>query len=196
MARSKRFFILLGTLAAGVLFTNTLVGALFYNPDTEISIPVESSIPLTPLQEPTRLRIPALSINTPVQHVGVNAKGNMAAPNNFTDVGWYKYGVVPGGDGSAVMAGHVDNGLALAGVFKRLSELKTGDEVLVERVDGSIATFVVTSSRRYPYNKVPTEIIFNPLGSARLNLITCEGAWVKALKTYDERLVVFTKLKE
>ncbi len=196
MTRSRHFFALFIILVAAVIFASTVTRALFYNPDTEIPLSGVSNVPSSPSLEPTRLIIPKISVDTRVQHVGINAKGNMAVPTNFTDAGWYKYGVVPGGSGSAVIAGHVDNGLSMAGVFKRLADVTIGDELIVERVDGSTVTFVVTGSRKYPYDKVPTEIIFNPSGSPRLNLITCEGTWVKKLKTYDERLIVFTKLKE
>jgi hypothetical protein len=46
----------------------------------------------------------------------------------------------------------------------------------------------------YPYKDAPKEKIFAQNDMARLNLITCDGTWVKADKTYDERLVVYTKL--
>lgn len=194
MARLSRFFIFTLTLCAVAIFTTTIVRAFFYSPDTEISVPPEEVVVSSPEQYPERLVIPSLGIDADVQEVGVNAQGNMGVPNNFTDVGWYKHGTVPGGSGSSVIAGHVDNGLGLSGVFKRLDELKAGDEIVVERRDGKRLTFVVTGTRTYPYDSVPTEIIFNPSGSARLNLITCGGSWIKSAKTYDERLVVFTKL--
>lgn len=193
MARASRFFIFTLTLCAVAIFATTMVGALFYSPETEIAVP-ERTTETNPLQHPERFVIPALDIDAHVQEVGINAEGEMAVPSNFTDVGWYRYGVVPGGTGSSVIAGHVDNGLGLAGVFKRLEEIETGDEVIVTRADGVELTFIVTGMRTYRYDAVPTEIIFNPSGSSRLNLITCGGSWIKSAKTYDERLVVFTKL--
>lgn len=192
---SGRFFIGTLTLCAVAIFTTTIVRAFFYAPDTEIAAPESVSVETSPLQHPARIIIPSLGIDAEVQDVGITAEGNMGVPSNFTDVAWYKYGTAPGGAGSAVIAGHVDNGLGLSGVFKRLGELEVGDEVSVERRDGTRLTFIVTGTRSYPYTEVPTEIVFNPSGSARLNLITCEGSWVKSEKTYDQRLVVFTKLK-
>jgi sortase A len=194
MGRTSRFLIFTLTLCAVAIFTTTIVRAFFYSPDTEIPVPEEKQIETSPLHHPVRLIIPKLNIDADVQEVGINAAGNMGVPNNFTDVAWYKYGVVPGGPGSAVMAGHVDNGLGLNGVFKKLGELEPGDEIIIERRDGKRLAFVVTGKRSYPYDQVPTGIVFNPSGSTRLNLITCEGAWVKTEKTYDQRLVVFTKL--
>jgi sortase A len=197
MSKSSRFLILILVLCATVVFSTTIVKALFYSPpDTEITVPQEMETATNPLHHPARLQIPSLDIDAKVQDVGINSKGNMGVPNNFTDVGWYKYGVVPGGPGSAVMAGHVDNGLSLPGVFKNLKDLKAGDDVYVERNDGTKLHFVVTGTRSYPYDDVPTEILFNPSGSVRLNLITCTGSWVKTDKTYDQRLVVFTRLAD
>jgi sortase A len=194
MGKASRLLVFTLTLCAVAIFTTTIVRAFFYSPDAEIDVLQDTQVETNPLQHPVRLIIPTLDIDADVQEVGVNAQGNMGVPSNFTDVGWYKYGVVPGGGGSAVMAGHVDNGLGLAGVFKKLNELEEGDEIIVERRDGKRLTFIVTSKRSYPYDAVPTEIVFNPSGSTRLNLITCEGSWVKSEKTYDQRLVIFTKL--
>ncbi|MDB5254008.1 MAG: peptidase sortase [Parcubacteria group bacterium] len=148
-------------------------------------------------KDPARLSIPALGIDTKVQQVGLNIKGNMGTPNNFTDVAWYKLGPRPGEIGSAVMDGHVDNGLALQGVFKHLEDLKIGDDVYVTREDGKKLHFQVVDKATYPYNdSAANETVFGKKDAARLNLVTCTGDWVAAQKTYTDRLVVFTKLVE
>ena len=54
---------------------------------------------------------------------------------------------------------------------------------------------MVTDIEVYPYQAVPTGLIFNQADKARLNLITCDGTWVKGDKTYSERLVVFAELE-
>ena len=64
----------------------------------------------------------------------------------------------------------------------------------VEMRGGERLHFVVTEIGVYPYTDTPTPRIFNEDDAAHLNLITCEGKWVKADKTYDERLVVYTTL--
>lgn len=181
------------TLAAGT-FGITVVRAFWYSPDTEIAVPVETDAVQNPAHYPERIRIPRLGIDAMVQHVGVNAGGNMAVPSNYTDTGWYKYGPAPGESGSAVIAGHVNNGLGLSGVFEHLSDLDVGDDIFVTRADGKEVHFVVAGTRAYPYDDAPAEVIFNPAGTPRLNLITCEGKWISETKTYDQRLVVFTKL--
>ena len=116
------------------------------------------------------------------------------APNNFTDVGWYKLGVIPGQPGSAVIDGHVDNGLDLAGVFKHLSDIKVGDDIYVVNRAGVQTHFVVSEIDSYDYQNVPTDLIFNQSGPAQLHLITCQGDWVSGGDTYDHRLVVTATL--
>jgi sortase A len=144
--------------------------------------------------DPIKLSIPSAKVKANIQYVGRTTKGNMGSPTNFSEVAWYKHGTVPGETGSAVMAGHVDNALALAGVFKNLKNLKIGDDVYVTRHDGNQLHFVVQDIQRYPYNAIPTDTIFNRNDGAYLNLVTCEGEWLQDQKTYEERLVVYTKL--
>lgn len=186
------------TLAALFVFIDTATGALFYSPDTEVHVPeleagADAGLAL-PEDQPARLRIPKLGIDAFVQHVGVNAKGNMAAPSNFVDVGWYKYGTVPGFIGSTVITGHVDNALGMPGVFKDLDEMRIGDEFFVESKDGKELRFKVVEIQSYPYTLVPLKVLFSRNDLPRLNLITCSGTWIQGARSYDERLVVYAEL--
>lgn len=143
---------------------------------------------------PQTLSIPKLDIESDVQRLGVTSTGLMAAPDNFTDVSWYKYGTVPGEVGSAVMAGHEDNAISLDGVFKHLNKLVPGDDVYVVTENGERLHFRVVGSEVYPYDKGPLEKIFATADKPRLNLITCAGDWLASAKTNDQRLVVYTEL--
>lgn len=198
--KARRNIICIAALAviagAGSVFASTIVEAFWYAPDTEVAAPqFEAKLELASSEKhPTRVRVPAIELDAHVQHVGINWKGNMATPNNFTDVGWYKYGVPPGFQGSAVLAGHVDNGLGLSGVFKRLGEVVVGDTIEIETKEGKILTFNVVEMQVYPHDKVPAEILFARHDTARLNLITCEGDWLAGERTYDKRLVVYAEL--
>ncbi len=177
------------------VFAWTAVRALLYAPDSELSVPLQA-IPITSAtsSQPARLIIPSLSIDAAVQRVGVTVANAMGTPNNFVDVGWYKYGPVPGAFGSAVIDGHVDNGLSLDGVFKHLSDIALGADVYVVANDGSKKHFVVIDIEVYPYHDAPSDTIFDRNDAARLNLITCDGEWVPGDRTYDQRLVVYTEL--
>lgn len=193
-------------LTGGLLVAFLILGkSLFYAPNDELKndsdVQVVSSSTtgsiITSVNEvelPSRLIIPKLKIDTDVQRLGVTQTGNMAAPDNFTDVSWYKYGTIPGHVGSAVMSGHEDNAISLDGVFKHLEDLVVGDDVYVVDAKGNKLHFQVVDEQIYPYDNSPTEKIFNTKDTARLNLITCAGDWLASAKTNDKRLVIYTKL--
>lgn len=197
MRKSTRILLIAIVVASLAVFAGTLVHALWYAPESSVYVP-EHPAPLArealPEEQPDRLVIPALEIDAHVQYVGLTARGAMGIPSNFTDVAWYKYGPAPGFLGSAVIDGHVDNGLSLPGVFKHLGDLKVGDDVYVFRKDGTQLHFTVRAVKTYNYKQVPVDRVFSRSDSAYLNLITCDGVWVKSERTYDERLVVYTEL--
>lgn len=174
---------------------------LYYSPSKELTQEVESpglaagaalnSVAAGEL--PSRLSIPKIEVDAYVEHLGVTETGNMAAPDSFRNVSWYKYGTVPGYKGSAVMAGH-DNGIYVPGVFRRLNEVEIGDDVYVVAGDGERLHFRVTDIETYPYDEAPLKRIFNSSDSNHLNLITCTGEWLPDLKMSNQRLVVYTEL--
>src|SRR5581483_7624663 len=144
---------------------------------------------------PERLVIPALGIDAHIQQIGLTASGALATPHGFTDVGWYIYGPRPGESGSAVIAGHLDNALGLAGVFEHLGDIASGDEVDVFFADGSEQRFDVNHVERLPYTDTDTTELFRASDSgAHLNLITCGGTWIQSAHSYSQRLVVFTDI--
>lgn len=147
---------------------------------------------------PTRLIIPAIGVDANIQSVGLfwNGDGSMGIPTNFTDVGWYNGGPLPGMPGSAVIDGHLDGKYIREAVFYNLKKLVAGD--LVEVVDGRGKTwrFKVLRVAAYAYNATATDVFSGDVSSARLNLITCGGSWIKSRKSYDTRTVVFTELAE
>jgi len=182
------------TAAAVVVFISVGGRALWSAPEPEAAASaLEATAPAAHAPAsalPVRLRVPAINVDAAVQHVGLGQTGNMAVPSNYTDVGWYRYGPIPGGEGSAVIDGHVDNGLALPGVFYHLSEVRVGDEIFVDAAS-TTTRFVVTKIASYPEAQVPTDEIFSTTGPARLVLITCDGTWIQGERMYDHRLVVY-----
>ncbi|MDB5194178.1 MAG: peptidase sortase [Parcubacteria group bacterium] len=191
-------------IAAILVLGFTVRHAVYYAPDTEVTPPAmvlgtTTTSTMVSAQspepsQPLRLIIPSIGVNANVQYVGVKADGSMGTPNNFTDVAWYKYGPVPGDTGSSVIDGHVDNALALSGVFKHLGDVKIGDDIYVMRKDGTKLHFRVMDTEMYSYKTAPNEKIFATEGGKFLNLITCAGTWIKGEHSYDERLVVYTEL--
>ncbi len=193
------------TVIAAIIFAHTLVRAVWMDdPDNSgVNVPLIASSTADSARQtgepafpgyPIRLLVPSADIDAAIKGVGVTASGNMATAGNFTDVGWYKYGTVPGMKGSAVMDGHVDNALSLDGVFKHIDGLVPGDDIYVLTDAGNTLHFRVTAADAYDYQSVPIDLIFNDKTGSRLRLITCTGSWVQANKTYDKRLVVTADL--
>ncbi|UOY93332.1 class F sortase [Ectobacillus sp. JY-23] len=145
--------------------------------------------------EPVRIEIPKLRINAPVAPVGLLGDGSMGVPEDTNEVGWYEPGAKPGEFGNAVFAGHVDSYLGPA-VFFYLKKLEVGDEVIIRGKNGETFIYVVTSKASYPYDQAPVEDIFGYTAAKRLNLITCAGRYDRKTKNHEERLVVYTELKE
>ncbi len=148
-----------------------------------------------PAEYPAKIIIPTIAVNASIQTVGLTAHGSIGTPNNFTDVAWYVYGPVPGRQGTAIFDGHVDNGLGMSGVFKNLASLKVGDDIEVVTNGGTHLHFTVASSTSYDYRDVPATAMFSASGPSQIVLISCEGNWVGAEKTYDRRLIVTAMLK-
>jgi len=142
---------------------------------------------------PVHLRIPAINVDAPVINVGLRPDGFMDIPGTAHEVGWFALGYVPGSQGNAVMAGHLDTESGNGAVFWDLRRLKKGDIVEVEREDGSLKRFTVTHRASYSADQAPLEELFGSSTGAHLNLITCNGAWRDDLQTYDRRLIVYTE---
>lgn len=149
------------------------------------------SLSLEHANDPMGIVIPSIGLGTSVEEVGINSKGEMDVPDGKSkNVGWYKYGTVPGKKGSAVMDAHV------YAAFKNLKHAKVGDDVYVLTKSGEQLHFVIEKSTVYERDVVPLELLFNRSDDARLNLITCAGKFDRKADTYTHRLVVYAKLVE
>lgn len=143
---------------------------------------------------PLRLRIPSINVDTLIEHVGITANGEMEVASNSVNVGWFSFGPRPGERGSAVIAGHFDGKNDEAGVFTNLNKLKAGNNLYIEDEKGISKKFTVRGSRIY--NPGYADDVFSPSdSSSHLNLVTCDGVWDGAEKSYSKRLVVFTDLE-
>lgn len=197
----KRRIVIIITLVSGAIFIGALFFSVAYSPNDEISTP---SVILNLMEEENNsdnldkysfgLFIPTVGINTKVVEVGITKKGNIASPRSFDIAGWYKYGPQPGESGTAVIDGHVDNGLANPGVFKNLEKIIVGDHIYVEKDDKTLH-FVAQEINVYDFD-IKTNGIIIESETPRLLLITCTGSWIPDLRTHNQRLVVTAVLVE
>jgi LPXTG-site transpeptidase (sortase) family protein len=143
--------------------------------------------------EPSRIRIPRLAIDTIVEEVGITANGTMDVPGNIWHTAWLKSGKKPGEVGNAVIAGHLDAVKSTA-IFWDLGKLSKGDRVFVSDKNGFELTFEVIKVTTYDLKTAPLAEIFGITDEKNLNLVTCEGIFSKDERTYNKRLVVYTRL--
>lgn len=144
---------------------------------------------------PKRIQIPAIGVDASIENVGTLANGQMGVPQDEQNVAWFEPGAKPGAKGSSVLAGHVGRTEGAA-VFYHLQNLKQGDEVVVTGESGDSLTFVVTGREVFPQNNAPVEDIFGYTARKSLKLITCTGEYIRNSGGHQDRLVVFTELKE
>lgn len=141
---------------------------------------------------PVRLTIPSISVDAAVEYVGVTPDGAMDVPKDPQQVAWFQFGPHPGEPGNAVIAGHYGWKDNIPAVFDELSKLRKGDTISIEDDKGAVTTFIVRESRLLGENEDASNVFTSNDGKAHLNLITCEGVWNAATKSYSKRLVVFT----
>jgi len=199
-AKSINKYLVLFLLNASIIAIVGIVFWSFYSKPVErvsaISMPAIDRQVITgevSSSSPRTLSIPSVGIEARVTQVGLTKEGNMGVPESFDDVGWFKYGPLPGQTGNAVMDGHLDDGKGNPGVFYNLDKVRMGDFVYVNNDNGETVQFRVTRVQLIDYNTTVTTEIFGETDGRHLNLITCDGTWIPEKKTYSERLVVFTE---
>lgn len=125
---------------------------------------------------PTRIVIPAIALDAPIEPVGWNQENGVSAwdiPNHFA-AGWLQTSAPLGQPGNTVLDGHHN----IAGeVFRYLVNLKPGD--LIE---------VYANDRRFVYTVVARHIL--PDRDQPIEIRRQNALWIQP--TWDERLTLVT----
>jgi hypothetical protein len=150
--------------------------------------PVSTAVP------PVRLQLPGAGVDAPLDPVGVEPDGAMSLPADVDRVGWYRFGPVPGAaEGTAVLAGHVDDAEQGLGALSALRTVEPGAEVLVTDADGGVTRWRVVSREVIEKQAVPLDTLFQRSGPPRLVLLTCGGEFMPELRSYRDTVVVVTE---
>ncbi|MEU7283683.1 class F sortase [Streptomyces sp. NPDC045431] len=139
----------------------------------------EQAAPLA-RSKPVRVRVPAAGVDTgPVLDLGLAADGTVEVPSvaDADKIGWYDKGVTPGETGPAVLIGHFDTEKGPA-VLKNVAKVRTGDEISVQRADGTTAVFRVRELEQVDKKAFPTAKVYGDTTRPELRLITCGGELV------------------
>ncbi|MBD8079056.1 class F sortase [Cellulosimicrobium arenosum] len=146
---------------------------------------------------PTAVRIPAIDVESDLITLGRADDGTIAVPEgpDADMAAWYDGSPRPGATGPSVIEGHVDtqNGPS---VFHQLAAVAPGDEVEVDREDGSTVTFVVEDVQAFPKDEFPTLAVYRNTDDPELRLITCGGSIDPATGHYTDNTVVSARLAD
>jgi hypothetical protein len=162
-------------------------------PATSITQPDSSSVPTTtvvsPATPPTRLVVPALHVDAPVDAVDAPA-GDLEVPDDPARVGWWRLGATPGDSGgSALLAGHVDSAVDGPGALFHLDRLRPGDGVTV-RTASRETRYLVAAVRHYVKADLPRDLA-DRSGPPRLVIVSCGGPFDHVHRTYLDNVVVY-----
>ena len=160
--------------------------------NAQVALPAAAPLHL-PASQPVTVRIPALGVTSSITELGLERDGSMEVPPAAYPVGWYDRSPTPGQLGPAVLAGHVDWD-GEPGAFYGLRELLPGDQVHIDRADGTVATFRVDRVEEHAKDAFPTDEVYGDIPTAGLRLITCGGIFDEDTGDYGENVIVFASL--
>ena len=202
MKRTLRSLRILAVLTACIAALGLLVYPPFQGQEPE-RLTYSYSLPLTTFDTngetarinliPEFLTIPSLDLFAEVIPVGLLDNEVMEVPANIKEVGWYFPTAPPSFDsGTTVLVGHRDGKGDPQGVFRNISELDFGDQIQLADNYGQLHDFSVESVSMVSDSEFAqtSEEIFAHTDSARLVLLTCGGAYVRANGGYQSTVVL------
>jgi sortase (surface protein transpeptidase) len=146
---------------------------------------------VAPVAPPVRVVIPSIDVDADLVAVGLNTDLSMEVPE-FGEAGWYELGPRPGEPGPAVITAHVDS-VDGPDVFHRLTDLAAGDEITVERADGTSSVFVMRRAEQQLKDELPVERIWAETDEPVLRLITCGGEFDETRRSYRSNVIVYAR---
>jgi hypothetical protein len=156
-------------------------------------LPAPSGVTASRAAPPTRIRIPTIGVDSGIVELDQRPDGTIQVPSDWNTPGWYARGPAPGEAGPAVILGHLDSFTGPA-VFWRLSSLRAGDAVQIDRKDGSHLTFSISRTASFNVDSFPTNDVYGSSSGPELRLITCGGSYSLSRHQYLSNVVAFATL--
>ncbi|MGB3256610.1 MAG: class F sortase [Ornithinimicrobium sp.] len=146
--------------------------------------------------EPVAVRISSSDISSELHPLGLTEDGALDVPsgNLYNEAAWYDGSPTPGEIGPAVIEGHVTSQGSTPSVFFELGSVAVGDEIEVDRKDGSTATFEVYDTGSFPKDDFPSLAVYGRTNHAELRVITCGGDYSAEQRRHVDNVVVFARL--
>ena len=142
---------------------------------------------------PKYINISSLGVFARVVRVGVDTNSQIGTPRNVFDTAWYDGSSKPGQPGAAFIDGHV-LGPTRGGIFAGLKNIKVGAKVVVTLGDNSTITYRVAATEKVDADKVDMQKALRSYDSTKqgLNLMTCNGTYLRDKESFDKRFIVYT----
>lgn len=157
---------------------------------------IKTMVPQTMvMKKPVRLCIPSVHLSTSIIPIHLSEDGQLQVPKSSEVAGLYVDGILPGENGNAIVAGHVDNYTGPA-IFYPLKHLKPGTFVFLFDQNNHYLKYKVLEVQSYYKQEAPLDKIFGDSTEKQLNLITCTGKYDRKKKEHEKRLIVYTRLVE
>jgi hypothetical protein len=137
-------------------------------------VPAPASIIGLDVPAPVRIKIPAIGVDSALGRLDRNPDGTIQLPPDAGQPGWYRRGIAPGDIGTAVIMGDVGSSTS-AGVFRRLSGVRPGDAIRIQREDGTEVAFTARRTLTYSPDAFPYAEIYGNAAGPELRVMTCGG---------------------
>ena len=135
---------------------------------------------------------PGIKVDALIEKVGLDDDGNLGAPDDKKDIGWYSLGPKPGeGKGNVLIDGHTYTNNSA--VFKENFALKVTKGMTVSLImdNGSTCSYKITKiwpniqkKGEYP-QYVAREKFYDFNGPEQLFGVTCSGSWNAIARSHE-----------
>lgn len=144
--------------------------------------------------DPKKLIIDKLAVDTYIQRMGVDQNKEIAVPTNVHLAGWFINSAQPGQKGLSIIDGHV-TGRNSPGVFKGLHALSKNDTFQIIRGDDTVLQYKVVDIKKVSEREA-SQYVFSqdPRINSQVNLVTCAGVYDQSSGRFPDRIVVSAQL--
>lgn len=146
--------------------------------------------------QPQSIEIDAIDVSSPLMDLGMEGDNTVEVPPYEEDsrAGWFTNSPSPGEQGPSIILGHVDSEEFGPAIFHDLAFLEAGDEITIDREDGTTAVFEVDRTVQYAKAEFPKLHIYGNIDHAGLRLITCGGTFDLDEGSYEDNVVTYATL--
>lgn len=159
------------------------------------SVPPAPPAAVTGPPAPTSVAVERLGVRSTLIPTGQNPDGTAEVPPvdqpqqaSFLDWAEDQVAARP-----LVIYGHINgrvDGKSVPGVFAKLDQIKPGDTVVVSYADGSAVTYLIKRVRQVPKTGFPTQEVYDS-APGQIRLVTCDGTFDRAARSYRDNFIVF-----